>query len=147
MRTANLLQQEKDLLHAALGALESAMADSTLKPAFYFASAYPYIFADAGLTTAVTNWASYADTSVNFEATGKPNMGAAFNFNLLEHDPGAFAHNSLYTRLLIFDSIDWLDNNVLDGSIDLSLHPGAAKYLQRDSITGNDGAALRPEMF
>lgn len=149
-RTPGLLESEKELLHAALGALESAMADSTVKPSFYFQPSYPYIFSEPDTTDrglGVTNWASYADTSANFEATGKPNMGAAFNFNLLEHDPGAYAHNSLYTRLLIFDSIDWLDNNLLDGTIDLSAFPEAAEYLQRDTITSNDSNVIRPAIY
>lgn len=145
--TASILEEEKEELHASLEALKAAMADSTVKPAFFFTSAYPYMFEDAGHTTAVTNWASYADTSVNSENTGKPNMGAAFNFNLLEHDPGAYAHNRLYVKLLVFDSIDWLDNNVLNGTIDLSGYPEAARYLQGDDITGNDGAVFRPQIF
>jgi hypothetical protein len=36
-------------------------------------------------------------------------MGAAFNLNLLFRDYGGFAHNDLYAKRLIFDSIDWLD--------------------------------------
>ena len=44
-------------------------------------------------------------------------MGAAFVYVLLEHEPGAYVHNSLYTKRLIFDSIDWLDNGNMDGDI------------------------------
>lgn len=44
-------------------------------------------------------------------------FGAALNFNYLHHEPGAYAHNRYYTKRLIFDSIDWLDNGVLDGTI------------------------------
>jgi hypothetical protein len=39
-------------------------------------------------------------------------MGAAFNLNLLFRDYGGFAHNDLYAKRLIFDSIDWLDDSV-----------------------------------
>jgi hypothetical protein len=45
--------------------------------------------------------------------TAKHNMGAAFNFNMLKHDPGAFAHHSFYTKWLVYDSLDWLDDNSL----------------------------------
>ncbi|HSH69043.1 MAG TPA: hypothetical protein VK997_03930, partial [Deferrisomatales bacterium] len=34
----------------------------------------------------------------------------------LHHDPGGFAHNRYYVKRLIYDSIDWLDNNILDDS-------------------------------
>lgn len=142
-----ILEEEKEELHASLSALKAAMADTAVKPAFYFTNSYPYIFQDSGFTTPTTNWASFADTSVNFERTGKPNMGAVFNFNLLEHDPGAYTHNRLYVKLLIFDSVDWLDNNVLDGTIDLSAFPEAAVYLQGDTVTGNDSAVARPGIY
>jgi len=145
--TAAILEDEKEGLHASLEALKAAMADTTVKPAFYFTNSYPYVFEDAGFTTQTVNWASYADTSANFETAGKPNMGAVFNFNLLEHEPGAYAHNRLYVKLLIFDSIDWLNNNVLDGTIDLSAFPEAAEYLQGDSSTGNDSAVTRPAIY
>jgi hypothetical protein len=74
----------------------------------YYADVAPYFFRSVGNTdpaNAVTNWGN-ADT-----------MGAAFNFNLLQHEPGAYAHNMIYTKRLIFDSIDFLDNGVLDNSV------------------------------
>jgi len=43
--------------------------------------------------------------------TGPNNMGAAFNYNVLYHDFGAFAHNRFYARRLIYDSISWLYDN------------------------------------
>ena len=48
-------------------------------------------------------------------------MGAAFNYNLLHHDFGAFAHNSLYAKRLIYDSIDWLNNKAMDGDVKAAL--------------------------
>lgn len=36
------------------------------------------------------------------------NMGATFNYDALRNDPGAFAHNDVYTKRLVFDSLDWL---------------------------------------
>ena len=44
-------------------------------------------------------------------------LGAAHNYNYLLHEPGAYAHNRKYAKRLIWDSIDWLDNGVLNGSI------------------------------
>ena len=44
-------------------------------------------------------------------------LGAAHNYNYLLHEPGAYAHNRKYAKRLIWDSIDWLDNGVMNGSI------------------------------
>ncbi len=62
--------------------------------------------------------------------TGKNNMGSAFNFNLLEHDPGAYAHNRVYVKRLIYDSIDWLDDGVMNYSVGATLDalPPATPY-------------------
>jgi len=66
------------------------------------------------------------------------NFGAAHNYNYLHHEPGAYAHNRFYAKRLIFDSIDWVDNYVLDGSItiDKATYPEAAHWLDSDATTG-----------
>lgn len=81
--------------------------------------------------------------------TGKQNMGAAFNYNMLEHDPGAFVHNNYYAKRLIYDSIDWLDNNALDDTTRATLaaldggvetyKAGACEYLLEDSTCATGG--------
>lgn len=84
---------------------------------FHFFPSHPYFFnAPGGQGGSKVNWLSTGDVDTTGNTTGKHNMGAAFNFNFLEHDPGAYAHNRYYTKRLIWDSIDWLDNNVLDNS-------------------------------
>jgi hypothetical protein len=50
-------------------------------------------------------------------------MGTAFNLQLLTKEPGAYAHSRIYTQRLIFDSIDWLQNGTLTGSIIVSSIP------------------------
>jgi len=44
-------------------------------------------------------------------------MGAAFNANLLIHDPGGYAHNRFYSKRLIWDSIDFIYNGILDNDV------------------------------
>lgn len=73
-------------------------------------------------TTAVTDWRSTGDTDTTGNTTGKNNMGAAFNYNLLEHDPGAYAHNRYYAKRLIYDAIDWLDDNNMNNSVAATLN-------------------------
>jgi hypothetical protein len=69
-----------------------------------------------------TNWLTPPDTDATGNTTGKNNMGAAFNFNLFEHDPGAYAHNRYFVKRLIYDSIDWLDDNQLNFSVGTTLN-------------------------
>lgn len=69
----------------------------------------------------VRNWLTAPDGDTTGAASGKHNMGAAFNFNLLAHDPGAYAHNRMYAGRLIYDSLDWLDDNELNYSAGATL--------------------------
>jgi hypothetical protein len=124
--TPGFMNGLKSLLHDSLEALEVQLQNS----GYTFLGGYPYF--------ANRNWTSVADPS------GKNNMGAAFNFNLLEHDPGAYAHNSFYTKRLMYDSIDWLDDNILNDSVavtlDSALHSGA-EYQEgaKSYILGSSG--------
>lgn len=64
---------------------------------------------------------SYNDSAPNFSYTAwasPQEMGAAFNFNLLWHDYGAYVHNRIYAKRLIFDSIDWALEGTTNGSIE-----------------------------
>lgn len=94
----------------------------------YYADTAPYFFNSSGDTNsgnAVTNWGN-ADT-----------MGAAFNFNLLRHEPGAYAHNMIYTKRLIYDSIDFLDNGVFDNSVSVTINnQSGLNATQKATATG-----------
>jgi len=118
-----------------------------------------YTVIRSGTSGGVTSWlttttpfypSATVDTDTTGATTGKNNMGAAFNFNLLEHDPGAFAHNRFYAKRLIYDSIDWLDDNVMNYSTGKTLQTicagstaplwceGAETYLLLNGVTGKD---------
>jgi hypothetical protein len=110
---------------AGLDALEAQLA----LDGFVFTPNHPYF--------TNKNWLSPGDSDITGNTTGKHNMGAAFNYNLLVHDPGAVAHNRFYTRRLIYDSIDWIDDNVLNFSVGATLNaldPALAPY-KADAIT------------
>ncbi len=77
-----------------------------------------YAIMISGSTNAVKDW----DPANAGSTAGRNNMGAAFNFNLLEHDPGAYVHNRTYVKRLIYDSIDWLDDYTLNNSVGASLN-------------------------
>jgi hypothetical protein len=65
---------------------------------------------------------SSAVGTIGVAGTGPNNMGAAFNFNLLEHDPGGYVHNRMYVKRLIYDSIDWLDDGIMNYSVGVTLN-------------------------
>jgi len=99
------LETEKEDLAAALEALKSQLAAK----GYTFTPSYPYF--------ANRNW------EAAFGAGSGPNtMGSAFNYNLLSHDPGAFAHNRFYTKRLIYDSIDYMRNGILDNDVEAAIN-------------------------
>jgi hypothetical protein len=80
---------------------------------------------------------TYKGSGDGIAGTGQNNMGAAFNFNLLEHDPGAFVHNRLYVKRLVYDSIDWVDDGILNYSVGTTLDaldPATSPY-KTDAMT------------
>ncbi len=111
LAAAEFLNEEKEHCHDAIAVLEAQLAAS----GFPYSGGYPYF--------AAKNWLTDSDEDGvgDVVGTGPNNMGAAFNFNLLHHEPGGYAHNRFYVKRLIYDSIDWLDNNVLDDSVAATL--------------------------
>ncbi|MBI5637557.1 MAG: hypothetical protein HZA03_06275 [Nitrospinae bacterium] len=103
--TATELEHQNTLFQSTLEALKELMASK----GFYYSANYPYWYSNAAGTTAATSWGAT-------KAIGQQNMGAAFNYNLLKHDPGAYAHNRYYAKRLIYDSMDWMDDQTLNHS-------------------------------
>jgi hypothetical protein len=109
---------------AALGALQAQLQSQGV---YYYPNGVPNApggtyFADAS-NNPITDWTAVGVTGTD----GTNNMGAAFNLQLLTKEPGAYAHNRLYTKRLIFDSLDWLQNASISGHIAVS--GDAATYL------------------
>lgn len=106
---------------AALASLKYFLATNQYRK-LYFNSSNPYFFRDTDgdgslsstETDAQKKWHSVGGPVTDPEISGMNNLGAAFNYNLLIHDRGGVAHNSFYTRRLIYDAIDWLDDNVMN---------------------------------
>lgn len=119
-----------DIVKAQSAGFQDALkllADQLAAHGIYFiAGQSPYFFTDAAGTTPFTAW---PDNNT---------LGAAFNLNYLAHEQGAFAHNPDYAKRLLFDSIDWLDNGVLDGTItiDAAAYPDAASWFEAAPATG-----------
>jgi hypothetical protein len=114
-----------------------------------------YTVIRSGSPGGVSNWLTQAgtgitpaastDTDTTGATTGRHNMGAAFNMNLLEHDPGAYVHNRMYAKRLLYDAIDWADDNSMNFSVGATLSgldagavfkAGAMKYLLPYGVLG-----------
>lgn len=148
---------------AGLAVLKGKLSDEGI----IFYNDFPYFFTDAngdgtvctpdkttlpacgGKTEPVTKW--HLPYGVD---KAKDLMGIAFNYNLLFHDPGAIAHNRLYVRRLLYDSIDFIDDGLLNysvGSTIKALSPSAdrdyaAVLLIRNLVhNGLSGAARLPD--
>ncbi len=104
--------------------IQTVVSDTqiTLKSPYLGASntGLSYAIVISGSSNAVKDWTG-ADNDATGEASGKNNMGAAFNLNLLEHDPGAYVHNRTYVKRLIYDAFDWIDDNQLNYSVGATL--------------------------
>ncbi len=117
---------------AAMAALNLALQSRGI----FFSTTYPYFFTGPnGTGVAVKNWLSAGDTDVSGNVTGKNNMGAAFNYNLFAHDYGAFAHNADYVTELIYDSIDWIDDNILNNSVAATIAASTLTATQKANAT------------
>lgn len=147
--TVEVVEAEKAGFTNALAALDAELQGVGV----YWANAHPYFYTVPGSTAALDR----LGTAAGYSGVPWPNdidiVGAAFNLNLLRHEPGAFTHNRYYTKRLIYDAIDYLQNGVVNsGSIDLSAAPGAAAWYQGDvedwyttgiTNTGDDNAVVR----
>ncbi|NTW43436.1 MAG: polyheme membrane-associated cytochrome C, partial [Anaerolineaceae bacterium] len=75
-------------------------------PLVYSASAYPYWFADADANGAV-------DEGEEGYAAWTPRLlKAAYNYQYVQKDPGAYAHNGTYIMQVLYDSIQDVGGSV-----------------------------------
>lgn len=91
---------KKAAVAAALVNLKTALEAKGI----YYSDKHPYFYTApydaASVNVAVTVWGS--------SSTWKDTMGAAFNYQLLLNEPGAYAHDYDYAMQLIADSIAYL---------------------------------------
>jgi hypothetical protein len=87
-------------------AIQTYAAETAGTPLFYDASSYPYFFADANANDAV-------DEGEEGFASWTPRLlKAAYNYQYVQKDPGAFAHNGQYIIQVLYDSLEDLGVDV-----------------------------------
>jgi len=115
----DLVHELEEGLAAAMDVLKQKLAAN----GYFFQPSYPYFFKVEGSTDRADG---VRDWTVGVSANGNNNMGTAFNYNLIYHDPGAHVHNLQYTRKLIYDSIDFMDDGNLNLSVEATIGAGKA---------------------
>jgi len=60
-------------------------------------------------------------TAADFVGIGTRNMGAALNYDFTKNEPGAYVHNDLYVKRILYDTIDWLDDCTMNNSTPAAL--------------------------
>lgn len=115
--TAAEMETQNEELQAALTVAEELMFN---KGYCFNKASNPYWFTPGAsfptcTSTSKTSWATSAQLTAD-ASFGKKTMGAAFNINMIAHDPGAYAHNRFYVKRLLYDSIDWMDDYVINQS-------------------------------
>ena len=128
--TAAALEASEHEFHLALDELNKALIAKGIE----FKPAHPYFY-QTGTAVAFDNWAGVYGLS-----KWKDVMGAAFNYNLLEHDPGAYAHNRQYALKLIKDSIDFLADGAVDGNGVSAAFTAAAANKEFAELTSHTAA-------
>src|SRR5690606_644582 len=98
---------EIEALHADLLAVIQAYAADTIgTPIIYDARMYPYWFIDGNGNGEVDEGEVSSETRY---VDWTPNLlGAAYNYQYISKDPGAFAHNPRYTLQILYDSLEAL---------------------------------------
>jgi hypothetical protein len=100
----------QEMLYQAIQSYAAEVAGTAI---VYDAHSYPYFFADANANGAVDEGeGGYGNFTPNL-------LRAAYNYQVSQKDPGAFAHNAKYHIELLYDSIAAL-NEGLGQAVDLS---------------------------
>lgn len=101
------IQSMKDALYVAMQEYATATVDTGI---VYSSASYPYFFADKN-----GNGEADADEAVrdNGFANWTPRLlKAAYNYQYVAKDPGAFAHNGAYILQVLYDSLEDLGADV-----------------------------------
>ena len=98
-------------LHAALGAAIQAYAAEVAGTAIVYDShAYPYFFIDSDGDGAVTE--GEAAFPNRYQSWTPRLLKAAYNYQFVAKDPGAYTHNPKYVLQLLYDSMESLGTQV-----------------------------------
>jgi hypothetical protein len=113
--TEGVAQEIDGELARLLAAIEAYAKTISGKPIVYAADSYPYFFVDLNGNGAVDEDETKVPNKYN--AWTPRLLKAAYNYQFVVKDPGAFAHNPVYTLQIVYDSLSDLGAKV---PVDLS---------------------------
>jgi len=98
-------------IHTHLGNVIAEYARNVSKQAIIYDShAYPYFFNDKNANTVVDeNEAIYPN---RYQSWTPRLLKAAYNYQFVAKDPGAYAHNPAYVTQLLFDSVNDIERSL-----------------------------------
>ena len=145
------LDAKKQGFISSLKALSAVLAS---KGVYFNPALAPYFFNVSSVaqqgppSSYYTTWnALNSQNGTNGIYSGEALMGAAFNLRLLWGDGGAYAHNDVYAKKLIYDSIDLVDNGLLDSSVTSAigaLSTSGSSFTADDKTRAQAYVGLRP---
>lgn len=93
--------------------------------------AYPQLPFNSSTNKArsATDW-TYLGTG-----TGPDLMGVAFNLSMMVNEPGAYVHNPLYAKRLVYDSIYFLSTRATDPALGSNQYPMEQQFNVADAIS------------
>ena len=104
--TEGMAGEVKTLHDALYAAIQDYAKNVAGTPILYSPAAYPYFFAD-------TNGNGQADKDEKAYSTWTPRLlQAAYNYQYVTKDPGAFAHNGKYSIQILYDGLESLGQKV-----------------------------------
>jgi hypothetical protein len=103
------IASEIDTLHGYLLETIQGYTEEVLGKAIGFSSTYPYFFVDSNGDREIDSQEAVYEN--RFLPWTPRLLMAAYNYNFIAHDPGAYAHNSDYALQLLYDSIADLGGN------------------------------------
>ena len=104
--TEGLANEVATMHEALLTAIQTYAADTAGTPIQYNANAYPYFYADP-------NGNGEIDEGEAAYNTWTPRLlRAAYNYQWVAKDPGAFAHNGMYILQVLYDSLNDIGGDV-----------------------------------
>ncbi len=91
---------------ALYGALQAYAAETLSAPIIYNSARYPYFFAD------VDNSGDFSEGDTQYASWSPRLLKGAYNYQYVQKDPGAFAHNGQYILQVLYDSLEDLGADV-----------------------------------
>jgi hypothetical protein len=90
-----------------------------------------------GTEAAAADWTAVMASGkyTNDNATKTKLLGAVSNITLLASDPAAYAHARTYSRRLMYDSIDFLDDGLINNSV-------SATAVAKSKVAGTPATGL-----